>query len=170
MAYATADDLVARYDANTIGDLASDTGEPVEPSDFATNPKITAALSSASGEINSAVMQSNLYTVDQLQSLAGDDLEFLKQLTCDLAMARLMMRRPGKFGDEFYGALQTSVRERLDLIRKGVAIFNIEVVKDAGQPDVDGPSAVDYARLNLITSRVKAYFPSVASRLPIGRG
>ncbi len=170
MAYANADDLVNRYDARTIGDLASDDGIPVAAGSFGTDPKISAALSSASGEINSAVQQAGHYTTAQLEELAGDDAEFLKQLTCDLAMARLLMRRPGKYDRDSYQGLIESARDRLDLIRKGVNLFNIEVKKQAGQPSVDGPRAVDYNRLNLITSRARGYYPSVGSRLPIGRG
>ncbi len=170
MAYADADDLIARFDSRTIGDLASDSGEPVEEANFGTDAKIAAALSSASGEINSAVQQAGLYSTTELAALTGDDAEFLKQLTCDLAMGRLLMRRPGKYDPDTYARLIESAHERLDAIRRGINLFNIEEKKSAGQPSIDGPTAVDYVRLNMIPERAKGYYPARSTRLPIGRG
>ena len=167
MAYADSDDLVKRFDERTLADLASDSGAPVP--DLSTDDKITAALSSASGRINSAVMQSNLYTAVELAALTGDDLEFLVDLTCELAMAWLVRRRPSPDTAEWAKALFERTEETLDRLRQGHNLFNILVKKEAGQPEVDGPTSVDYERLNLIPDRTRNFYPNRATRLPIGR-
>ena len=53
MAYADHSDMSARFDANVLKDLVSDTGTPVSSLSGDTN--IEAALADASGRVNSAV-------------------------------------------------------------------------------------------------------------------
>lgn len=167
MAYATSDDLVKRYDARTLRELASDSAAPVE--DLSTDAAVTAALSSASGKINAAVMVSGLYTAAQLAALTGDDLALLVDLTCDLAMARLVGRRPCPDTAEWAAAIVERAEEFLQQLRNGARLFNVDVAKDAGLPLADGPTAVEYRDLNLIPDRTQNFYPSRASRLPIGR-
>lgn len=168
MAYADSDDLIARYDERTVSQLASDDGDPVET--LSSDAKITAALSDASGEINSAVMVSDNYTAAELAALTGDDLEFLKRITCDLAMGFLMARRPEKYADDAIENITGRACKALEMLRTGKRIFNIQSSKDAGVPDVDGPSLATYDRLNMIPDRVNNYYPGRGTRLPIGRG
>lgn len=168
-AYATSADLIKRFDTNVIGDLASDTGTPIASSAFSTDDNITAALADATGEINSAVMVADLYTAAELAAVTGEDLEFLKRLTCDLAMGYLMGRRPEKYGEQAVKLVEVA-RAHLELIRSGKRLFNIQAKKDAGQPSIDGPTAVDYDNLNLIPDRTRNFYPARATRLPLGRG
>ena len=51
MAYATAADLIARFDWRIIGDLASDSGTQVTEGALANKSKVTAALNDASGRV-----------------------------------------------------------------------------------------------------------------------
>lgn len=167
MAYALYSDLVKRFDERTLADLASDNDSPVV--DLSTDAKITAALSSASGRINSAVMQAGHYTAVELAALTGDDLEFLVDLTCELAMAWLVRRRPSPETAEWAKALFERTEETITKIRQGQNLFNVALHKEAGLPEVDGPTTVDYQNLNLIPDRTKNFYPSRASRLPLGR-
>ena len=114
-------------------------------------------------------MQSNLYTAEELAELTGDDLEFLVDLTCELAMAWLVRRRPSPDTADWAKALFERTEETLDRLRQGHNLFNILVKKEAGQPEVDGPTSVDYERLNLIPDRTRNFYPNRATRLPIGR-
>ena len=167
MAHAAYTDLVKRFDERTIAELASDTGSP--EADLSGSAVVTAALSSASGRINSAVMQAGLYTTTELAALTGDDLAFLVDLTCELAMAWIVRRRPSPDSAEWAKALFERTEETLERIRQGHNLFNIEVKKTAGQPEIDGPAVPDYTRLNMIPERTRNFYPSRASRLPVGR-
>lgn len=168
MAYATLADLINRFDQRTIAGLVSDGHE--EAGDLANNTKISTALSIGSGMINSAVMVADLYTAEQLADLAGDDLALLVHINCCLAMGVLLGRRPEKYGDDGVARLVEWADKMLDDLRKGVRIFNIQQTKDAGLPTIDGPTAVEYANLNLMPDRVQRFYPSRSSRLPFGRG
>lgn len=168
MAYATLENLLDRFDQRTVAQLASDANAPA--ADLANNSRIAAALADGAGMINSAVMVAGLYTTEQLTTLTGDDAEFLTRLNCELAMGFLLGRRPEKYGDEGVQKLLDRAEQQLDLLRQGSRIFNIEAVKEAGQPTIDGPTAVTYDRLNMLPDRTNNFYPGRASRLPIGRG
>lgn len=169
-AYATSVDLVARYDEALIQDLCSDSGTPEVA--LASNAICTAALLSSSGRVEGACTVAGMYTPTQLAALTGNGLGLLKELVCDLAFVRLARRRPGKFADEILGAIVKETEDFLDRLRKGERLFYIEDAGqvEAGQASVDGPTAIDFTRLNLITSRTRNFYPAVAGRLPIGRG
>ncbi|MCP4539915.1 MAG: hypothetical protein GY832_22475 [Chloroflexi bacterium] len=169
MAFADSSDLSTRFDARTIKDLASDTGEPAGSVD---NDIVTAALEDGAGRIRSAATVARIYSDDDLDALTGDSLSLIKRLNCELAMAYLMGRRPEKYGDEDGGFKQVKqdVDDFLDRLRKGERLFGVEANLNAGLPTIDGPSAVTYDRLNLIPDRTQNFYPHRGTRLPLGRG
>lgn len=167
-AYATPDEWADRYDANDLGQLASDTGQPI--GDLSTSTRLLALLADASGRVESAATVGGLYTAADLAALTGNSGSDLKRLVCDLAMCFLLEVRPGKYTTEFIREKRDQVEARLEQLRKGVNIFNVDSVIEGGKATTDGPSAVEYQTLNLITSRTRNTFPSVAQRLPLGRG
>ena len=167
VAYASPSDMIDRYDGRTIEDLLSDSGEPI--ADIASDQKLAALLEAASGRVEAAVLVANHYTLDELTSLSGNSLALLKDIVCDLAMARLLRRRPEKMGGKAVEAITKEAEEYLDRLRNGDRLFDIAAHKDAGLPTVTGPTAMDYARLNLIPDRTKHFYPSRARRLPLGR-
>jgi phage gp36-like protein len=169
MVYATSSDLIIRYDKQTIADLLSDTGTPVADGNLATDSKLLAILTAASGRVDAAVMVSDNYTSEELAALTGNSLALLKDIVCDLAMVRLLRRRPEKFGDEGTVAAFKEAEEYLDRLRRGERLFDVTSHKEAGLPTVDGPTANDYANLNLIPDRTKHFYPRRTGRLPIGR-
>lgn len=168
MAYADPTDLATYFDVNVISDLASDDGTPVQ--DYTTDGNITAALSAASGQINAAVMVGEIYVAADLSALTGDDLQLLKEICCQLAMAKLIRRRPEKYGNESYQQYVKDAEEYLDRLRKGERLFNLAAQAGAGIPEIDGPTIVTVTNNNLITSRSRNFYIDPGRRLPLGRG
>jgi len=169
MAYATSDDMLARYDANTLGDLCSPGDEGQPEIDLAANTRMTAALEEGAGRINAACFVSRLYSADDLESLSGPSLALLVGLNCQLAMAQLMLARPEKYSQEGVKAAKEDAEKYLDLLRKGERLFDLDAQEDAGLISVDGPTALEIQNLNLITSRTRNFYPNQAQRLPLGR-
>lgn len=171
MSYADPSDLAKRFDRNDIADLASDTGVPVP--DIDTDPNVLAALEDASGDIDSALLVSNLYTPLQLTKVTGNSLAKLKRITCELAMAYLMGRRPEKIDGDFFKAVTERNDKVLERLQAGKNLFNLTddtSHEEAGLASIDGPTVVDYERLNMIPDRTRNFYPHRGTRLPIGRG
>lgn len=167
MPYALPTDLATFFDVNVISDLARDDG--VQAPDYTTDPNVLAALSAASGQINAAVLVGEIYTAADLAALAGDDKQLLVEITCQLAMAKLIRRRPEKYGSESYQGYVKDAEAYLDRLRKGERLFNLPAQIAAGLPEVDGPTIATVNRLNLITARTRNFFIDPGRRLPIGR-
>jgi phage gp36-like protein len=167
MAYATPDNLAAAFDRRDIADLASDSGNPAPRLDCEV---VRFALERASGDIDAAALIGRVYTESELEQLTGNGRAMLIGLVCERAMAYLMQRRTAKFGDQVITAMLERSEQFLEALRQGNRVFPVESVLGAGLPTVDGPSALDYQRLNLITDRTRNFYPSRASRLPLGRG
>jgi hypothetical protein len=167
-AYANYQDLLVFSDENTIKDLLSDTGNYA--GDPATDPKFVAIANAASGQVQAACGVSQLYTATDLAALTGNSLALLKQIVCQLILVALVRRRPEKYASDGWQAVRKEAEEYLDRIRRGERLFDDSAKQAAGLPTVDGPTSLGYQRLNLLPSRTKNYFPSVAQRLPLGRG
>ncbi len=166
MAYADPQDLITRFDRNMIGDLAGDEATPADP---LVSPRVARALDGASGEVNAAARMGGRYSAEELAALAGDDREFLKDLTCQLALLRLVGTRIQTIGEIAHKALRESADKLLDDLRAGRLVFGTPAAERAQTPGVGGPTAIEYQRLNLLPDRVRNYYPSRGSRLPLGR-
>jgi hypothetical protein len=167
-AYATSADLINFADENSVKDLLSDTG--TYTGTLSTDTKLTALLQAASGAIEAACGVSELYNPTDLAALAGNSLVLLKELVCQLTMVLLVRRRPEKYGSEYWQAIRKEAEDYLDRLRKGERLFDDSHKRLAGLPTIDGPTSIDYQRLNLLPSRTRNFFPSVGQRLPLGRG
>lgn len=166
MVLATAQDLMRRYDQRLLADLAGDEGAPVPPEQ---SERVQAALDGATGQLLAAVRLGGRYQPAELEELLGPDQELVKDVVCNLALLRLIGVRIHSIGQDAYRCLQEAVQKTLDDLRAGKLLFGTPAVSRATVPDVDGPTALDYQHLNLLPSRVRNYYPSVASRLPLGR-
>lgn len=156
MAYATATDLLKRYDARVLGDLINDAGVRQTPTQMLTDANILAALSDATSTINSAVLLSDRYTVVELQLLTGDDAALLVRLCCDIAYCLLVQRR----GTDVKTLSQCQkCEETLNAIRDGLRVFNIQANKDAGLTTRGFPSTQTFANLNLERDYAGKFFP-----------
>lgn len=169
MAYATASDMTARYDARLIGDLLADDGTRVASGSISGNANLTAALDDASGEIEAALLMGGRYTTAQLSALTGNSAKHLVRITCDIAMAFLWGRRGAAAGAkaEQRAGAEAIANGHLERLRKGETIFDVDGLVDAANPTIDGPSTATLTNLNLISRRTRRYFP--AQRLPNGR-
>lgn len=166
--YAAPSDLFARKRVNTVNDLVNDDGVRQSRIDLATNPNLTTALADASGAIDAALLVGKLYTTAQLEAFAGNSLSHLKRICCDIAWAYLLERNPTDPDEaEKYRKLAANYLKALE---NGENVFGAVTENvEAGVPTIDGPSAVDYSRLNLIPDRTRNYYPSRGSRLPTDR-
>src|SRR5690242_5903704 len=116
MSYATNPDMLARYDARTVGDLVNDTDIRQTPDQLLTDANLTAALSDACGMVNTAAVVGQRYTPAELAALTGDDLNILKRLVCDIAFVYLANRRgvkPAQYEDAY-----TRSMEMLGMLKK----------------------------------------------------
>jgi len=163
VAYADADDLVSFFDERIIADLISDSGSPDES--WRDNPKMTTLLNAASGRIDGACTVANHYLVADLAALTGNSLALLKDLTCTLAMAMLIRRRQGRYGEEYKEKIEEA-ETYLDRLRKGERVFGVSANQEAGEIDIQGPTTATYTKLNLIADRTLHYYPTRARRMP----
>lgn len=162
MSYAAPSDLMLRFDRNDIGQLVSDDKRPVSEVDLPTNQPCLTALMDASGMIDGAMFAGNLYFAADLVNLTPNSTSLLQRITCDIAMALLIDRRPG-WNPEKSKAIRELANDHLERLRKGENTFNI--VNDlspnnAGEPVADGPTTMSYDQnhLNLWRDRATPYY------------
>lgn len=147
---------MARFDARTVGQLVSDTGQSVPPASLATNTAVLAALEDASGEIDAALMQGQRYSAADLAALTGNSLAYLKRICCQIAMARLWERRPYLDEEGAEKALNMA-RQALDRLRKGENLFAVEDNLAASVPSIETPSVTSIENLNLVVDRARGW-------------
>lgn len=169
-AYAEPSDLVNRLELPTIQRLISDDGHDVPEEDLATDAKLLAALEDASGDVEAAMLVGQRYSVADLEALTGNSLATLKRITCTIALAYLLERRPTVHLEQSQRYLERA-QQYLEQLRAGSRIFNVDDNVSKQAPTIDGPTSVDYTRMNGIVDQMSSrYFPSRPSRLPTNRG
>lgn len=166
-AYATGDDLISRYDVDIIGDLATDDRVELDRSEVPDNTNVLAALLDASGEIDAALLAGGRYTPSQLAGLTGNTLNHLIRITCAIAMANLIERRPDRMSKELADSYRKTSDAWLEKLRRGENVFGI-IEATAGTIDVATVQAVEIENLNLLPGRMSPYFPGTAQRTPRG--
>lgn len=169
MAYADGDDLIARYDVDLIGDLASDDRETQDRNDVADHPHVLTALEDASGEVDAALLAGARYTVVQLEGLTGRALSHLKSIVCGLAMAALHERRPESVDSQLIERITQRARDAILALRRGDNVFGLPDHIDAGRTHVEGPTAIELINRNGLPERMGRFFPHPDTRLPRGR-
>lgn len=160
---ATVQDLIDRFDQRLLADLARDDGTP--ETNLANSPRVLSALSDASGEVRSAILQGKRYTLEDLANLDPDDAAFLKRLVCTRALLNLAAARVNVFGEENYRAAQQWVEEKLGQLASGERIFASPAAQDAGLPKTEGPLLVEIQRMNLLVDRCEGYYPQRGERM-----
>lgn len=153
MAYATPEQLISRFDARVIGQLASDSG--VSVTNVAADPTILDALDDASGQIRSAALVGNKYTEADLDTLAAANDSFLVRLTCLLAYGYLVSRRSV---NAEMPADVTRAEEWLAALRFGERILNVQSNADAGNVSHSTISLVKRQEINLLADEPR-FFP-----------
>lgn len=168
MSFASGSDLIQRYDVRLIADLVTDAGETLPPEQVASHPNVSAALLDASGEMVVALRTGGRYTEAQLVALTGYGAAHRTRVCCDIAMANLVKRRPITMPEKAEEYAKQA-REHLKALAKGENLFGIEEVVAAGVIDLATPSAVQIEGLNLVTERMRRYFPTTSQRMPRGQ-
>lgn len=131
MAYCTNAQAILFFDSTLLGQLVNDDGTAATEVDLLTNAKLTAALSSASGEINMAAQVGEKYSVDDLEGLTGDDAMRLAEITAWLAIPKLLGRRNPSI--EKYDEIEDA-QMVLQAIREGIRVFPTPEAQEAGLP------------------------------------
>lgn len=170
-AYASASDLIARHDANLIGELIRDDHDPSTSDEIEDSTVLATILEDASGQVEAAMLCGNRYSPEQLAALQGNSLGLLKKIVCLIAMAALLDRRPGRH-TEASKSYYEMAKVYLEDLRTGKNLFNLtddESNRTAANPSTTGPTVVDYTRLNLLPDQMVRHFPNRQSRLPYGR-
>jgi|TARA_R100000152_G_C6724205_1_gene149713 hypothetical protein len=152
--FANASDMTVRYSPGLIGDLLADDGNRVL--DLDGNAKLTAILNTATGKVMASLVQSDRYTIEQLESL-GDtsntsynkqSYEYLVDIICRVAWWLLWQRKP--WDDSSEGArrqAQTESDTILKMLRDGTEILVLGSSTDAGKPNNLGVKAVQATTL-----------------------
>ena len=148
--YASYADLTKRYDINLIKELIQDVGDP----SLYDETIATAALSDASGWVDSACRQADRYT--DLTDLSDNSTALLKRIVCDLAFSFLRQRR-GRDVNQFE-TVKISL-EMVDLLRRGERIFDDDVSPDAGNPTTDKITSSDASNANGIVYQCSRFYP-----------
>jgi len=146
MPFATATDMVDRYDSETLGDLVTDNEDSLSESELLSSSKMTTALAGATGDVIAACLRGERYTRADLDGLTGDSLAYLKDITCAFAFWRLWKRKPylGSMDDRRQSA-QEDYREALDMLNRGDRVFDIDTAQQAGRPRIE---TVTHAEIN----------------------
>lgn len=140
--YATAADLILRYDVRQIGNQINDDNTTADAAAIAASPVVESALLDASGDLEAAVLTGGLYTLGNLQRVAfvdGDNPTLtatghrLKRIVCAIAFWRLWARRhPFDTPDKFPSCVEAFAD--LEKLAEGVDIFSLAETVDAGLP------------------------------------
>lgn len=165
-AYATGSDLIARYDVDLVGDLATDSREPIEQSAVPNLPLVTTALLDASGMIDVNLATGGRYKPADLETLTGNSVNHLKRITCDIAMGLLLQRRTDMKYQELAEKVVAGSKQHLMALARGENIFGIESVLNAGSIEYQTISSVTIDDRNTLTTRLNRYFPSTETLIP----
>jgi phage gp36-like protein len=169
-AYATSADLIARYDIDIIGDLASDEREPMERDDVPNHPNVLVKLLDASGEIDVALLSGSRYTPQQLENLTGNSKYKLIRITCDIAMSLLLSRRADERLQDLAENVAKISRQHLAALQRGENVFGIVEMQGAGTIELATVSSVEVDQRNLLPSRCPNFFPGSQQRSPLRYG
>ena len=140
--FTTPERFLLLNDAQFVGDLVSDTGTTVAPSELLDNPVLRELIVSVSSEIFAALIVGERYSAEQLQSLTQEAADYLHLLTCDGVLLRLKQRR-GRFNSEKDGELQKRYEARIKSAKDGDALLYLPEAEQVGTLRMAGPTVVD---------------------------
>ncbi len=136
-AFATAQDMIDRYDVRTLGDLVTDDGTRVAEASLPDNDKLAKALQAATGKVLAACLRANRYTKAQLLALSGESRDYLIDITCAIAFWNLWRRKPYTDLKDQQGQAKQEADEALEMLRSGDHIFDVSETREAGIPQID---------------------------------
>ena len=154
---ASVNDLIARFDVRTLGQLGSDTNTQLSSVDLQTNEATLAALQDATGLVNSALYTAYKYASSDIDDLSDESAGLLKRITCDMAFIYMAQRRGYTYKDKF--PLIEDSYEILQKLRNGERVLDIADNKDAGNTATAIVATTDLINANLATASYR-YFPN----------
>ena len=158
MAYADWNDVIARFDERKIGQLLSDDNVAIPLDEFVTNTKLLAALAGASGEIRAGLLRGQRYSDADLAALTGDDLEYLKDITCIGMFVRLYRRKPYQDTDQHKEILD-QFNKALAALRNGEEVFGTVTANlEAGRPLVNTVTRVQARQWDMVVDKCRTRF------------
>ncbi len=163
--YITPDELARAYDSRPVGELSSDDGTVgvINPS----NEILMTAIERASADVESAVLKSRRYTIEDLQALQANDDWTLKGIVADLAVAHLYQRRGTAMPDAWQRAADRA-EAQLEALRTGREIFTDDAAAAAGEPRPRTFTSTARSNLGIISDT--PYFPGRLNRRLAGGG
>lgn len=165
----TSQDMLACYDSKMIVRLSFDDGQQHFETELDESPVLNAALSAATGALETALSVGGNYSPEQLNSLTPNSLALAKRIICSVAFVYLSSRR-GSENTEYLKAIREESENYLDRLRGGERIFvldNSTAKQSAGQASLVAPGAEALILMNGIAARANPYFGGVKQRLPI---
>lgn len=147
-----------RCDLRDLGDLVSDNEIQVGEVALNNNKKLLAALNDASGEIDAALLVGGRYTPEELKNLTGYAVFHLIRITCDIAIARILGRRPRDV--EQIKARVEMAEAHLESLRTGANVFNLAPQIAAANPSATSLTVVEYQQSQSIRDQTRHYYPA----------
>lgn len=165
--YASPSNLLSRYDARLIGDLASDNNVPVSLPALLTNQRVLDALADASATIDAAVRKGNRYTPAQMAALESSAAQLVMRLACDQALIFLKRCR-GKFSEKDE-SLAKEVEQRMKALRDGDDYLMLATQSEAAASTIElaGPCLITVGNpgpLYTIVDATRNYYPQMRGR------
>jgi len=176
--YCPASEFFKRCDLRTVADWASDSGSRANTTPPSTNPdpvalgqnvNVVAALASASGMFESALLKGKRYQPSDVQTLIGIDSSgnaiagfvptngtaYVYEVVTRLAEGMLWRRRPDLSP---YPPMFDWAMDQLDQLGAGGAILPFAETQQAGIPGHHVETTVDVETRNLVLTQAKRYF------------
>ncbi len=159
-------EFLKRVDNTAVATLASDVaGVPVAQLALPTDPNVLAALMTATGTFESAVMMGAKYSHDDLQALLTTTCgsqAMMFDIIADLAWMGLYKRRPNMNVAPPASARQSM--EWLDLLAQGKRIFAFQETQDATVMEKSDATIADIDARNGVVTQAQDYFGRRADR------
>lgn len=153
----TVADLVNRWDARLLAQLARDDGQL--ETNLASNPRISAALRGAEGQLRAAILKGGRYSIEELEQLDPEDLEFYKDIVCNLAMLRLAAARVNTIGGDIYKTLREDTQQLLRQLESGEMIFASPRARKGSLPEGRAITLAQFHAQNLLVDRCTRFYP-----------
>jgi hypothetical protein len=152
VAYITVDQFLTLKDNNAIGQLAVDNGQQLTPEEIETNARVLFVLSLASGDIESALLQSERYSTVDLAAFNGVSQNFLISIAADIAMFKLYGCRDGNIPPETTVDQYNKAQDKLQMLQNGQRVLSFVETIEAGVADNQFMSVPEIINDNLIST------------------
>jgi phage gp36-like protein len=123
MAYATASQVIARFDVRELGQLAVDDNTELTSGGLASSARLQACIDDATADIDDALRSGYRYTSAELASLSSASNKTLIRICADLTLA-YMYRARGRMPSEYHQRAIDDTKARLNDLRDGKTVLH----------------------------------------------